>query len=179
MSKPKECSGCQKPATTHLTQIIGGSIKKLDFCDSCPYQKQVTDPEGMTLAGMLAGSPSPLEAISEQKDKDDGQPQLKCSSCGFSPDDFGKHHRFGCPDCYQQLDRMTSMMINGMQAEHQHTGKVPQSKAGQQFRQRQLRRLKEQLQTAIHEERYEAAASLRDEIAQLEDSCQPGSTAQK
>ena len=49
-----------------------------------------------------------------------------------------------------------------------HTGKVPARLAGIRVRSEQLRTLRRSLDEAIHDERYEDAAQIRDELAALE-----------
>lgn len=158
MAKPPECSNCKKPATIHLTQIVNNEVKKLDFCESCPYQKGVTDPEGFSLAEMLTQVPTPFAK------GETGEP-LECPSCGFRPQLFKKHHRFGCPDCYESLKPFAEPMVANMQAGTKHVGKVPNMMLERVERLQVVEQLRMQLNVAIAEERYEDAAKLRDQIA--------------
>jgi protein-arginine kinase activator protein McsA len=42
-----QCSICkEKPATVHLTQIVGEKMQKLDLCEDCAKTKGVNDPSG-------------------------------------------------------------------------------------------------------------------------------------
>lgn len=173
MAKPPECANCNKPATVHLTQIVNNQVKKLDFCDSCPYQKGITDPEGFSLAELLAQGPVPFG-------KGDGTPtaltQVSCPSCGFKPEDFKKHHRFGCPDCYKALEPFVEPMVQNMQAGSKHAGKVPARFHDRLHFQQQLDALQDALDTAIREERYEDAAKLRDDVRKLREADTDAST---
>lgn len=164
MSKPPECKHCNKPATIHLTQIVNNQIKKLDFCEDCPYQKMVSDPEGFSLAKLLSQGPMPFGS-------EEGQPSgsggMVCSHCGFTPDDFKKTHRLGCPDCYEELSDFIDPMLTNMQRDRQHRGKAPAGLMSEIAQKRQLDDLAAQLAQAIEQERYEDAASLRDQMASL------------
>ena len=42
----------EKPATVHLTQIVGNQVVKLDLCGECARQKGDNDPEGFSLLGL-------------------------------------------------------------------------------------------------------------------------------
>ncbi len=51
-----QCSICkEKPATVHLTQIVGEKMQKLDLCDDCAKAKGVNDPAGFALADLMLG----------------------------------------------------------------------------------------------------------------------------
>jgi protein arginine kinase activator len=158
MGKPKECANCKKPATIHLTQIVNNQIKKLDFCESCPYQKGITDPQGISLAELLAQGPSPLV------DAGGGSPvaTMQCKSCGLTPLDFKKHHRLGCPDCYSELSDFVTPMLVNLQRDQIHHGKTPRRMLARMEHQREVARLDKALQEAIAEEHFEEAARLRD-----------------
>ena len=50
------CSICkEKPATVHLTQIVGDKMQKLDLCEDCAKAKGVNDPGGFALADLMLG----------------------------------------------------------------------------------------------------------------------------
>ena len=46
-----QCCICkEKPATVHLTQIVGDKMQKLDLCEECAKTKGINDPTGFSLA---------------------------------------------------------------------------------------------------------------------------------
>ena len=90
-SKPEGCENCTKPATIHLTQIVGSKIIKLDLCEGCPKAQNIQQPDQFGLVEQLAGQFA--------KTKTSGS-NLTCGSCGFTESQFQKIGRFGCPDCY-------------------------------------------------------------------------------
>lgn len=160
MAKPPDCSHCQKPATIHLTQIINNQIKKLDFCEGCPHQKGVTDPAGFSLTELLAQSEADISPKSGH--------ESSCPSCGFSPSDFKKHGRFGCPDCYASLAKFVMPMLERMHRGVEHRGKTPEGLLERLQRQRRREEAEVALKAAIDEENYEEAARLRDELKALQ-----------
>ncbi len=167
MGKPPECGNCQKPATIHLTQIVNSQIKKLDFCESCPYQKGITDPQGISLAELLAHGPAPFaDGLAMAA----GAKMPKCGSCGFTPPDFKKHHRLGCPDCYEELSAFVMPILNNLQKDQLHQGKAPRRMQARLERERRLAALEEQLTSSIQGERYEDAARLRDELRSIREA---------
>src|SRR5690606_15825617 len=95
MGESLNCHLCGKPATVHLTQIVDNKIHKVDLCEQCAQSKGVTDPEGFSLAELLTHAP----IVQEQVVSD----PIICPDCGFTPTDFKKKGRFGCPTCYESF----------------------------------------------------------------------------
>ena len=160
MAKPEQCSHCKKPATIHLTQIIDNKIHKVDLCEDCPYKQGVTDPEGFSLADFVLKPPGEL---SEDQ-------SLQCPACGFTPADFKKTGRFGCPQCYLEFKGILEPMLTNMHKDSVHRGKVPEKALARMSRRRRLDQLENDLEAAITSENYEEAARLRDLITQAKES---------
>ena len=163
MAKPEQCGHCTKPATIHLTQIINNKIHKVDLCEDCPYKQGVTDPEGFSLADFLLKPPASL--LTEQA--------VQCEVCGFTPSDFKKTGRFGCPHCYETFKEILQPMLANMHKGTVHRGKVPEKALARLSRQRRLDQLESDLTDAVKAENYEEAARLRDLIAQTKDTLNP------
>lgn len=155
MAKPDQCGNCTKPATIHLTQIIDNKIHKVDLCEDCPFKKGVTDPEGFSLADFLVQSPASL--ISDKS--------IKCETCGFSPAEFKKTGRLGCPQCYETFKEILQPMLTNMHKDVVHRGKVPERALARMSRKRRLDQLERDLEEAVKGENYEEAARLRDLIS--------------
>lgn len=117
MPKPHQCSHCQKPATIHLTQIVDNKILKADLCDDCPLAKSMSDPGTFSLGDLVLNAMPPPREPSEA---------LRCEQCGFTPADFKKHGRFGCPQCYTTFSSMIEPMLDNLHHGTRHLGKVPQ-----------------------------------------------------
>ena len=158
MGESKKCQFCNNPATVHLTQIVENKIYKVDLCESCAKQKGVTDPEGFSLAELLA---QPSFAVQS------GGDAVVCEECGFNAKDFKRLGRLGCPSCYDQLGHLVRPMLKNIHRGCQHEGKVPERSLARISRERKLLDLETALQNAVAEERYEDAANIRDEIKAL------------
>ena len=92
------CTICkEKPATVHLTQIVGDKMQKLDLCEDCAKTKGINDPTSFGLADLdlVLGL-----GASQQLEQAAGGVELKCPRCGFTQADFKKSGRLGCPECY-------------------------------------------------------------------------------
>lgn len=159
------CDYCDNEAKVHLTQLVGGQVKKVALCDACAAEKGVTDPTGFALAEMLGGesAPDPAPAV-----KAAGGSTRTCPGCGFTLEDLKRVRRFGCSRCYETFRDEVTRMLAGMHKGVQHCGKVPEGLMEQYQRNKRLEELRQRLQVAIDAENYEEAAGLRDEIRRLD-----------
>lgn len=168
MGESLVCDICGKLATVHLTQIINNQIQKVDLCEECAQQKGVTDPEGFSLADFMAKN---VEATAGP-DAIEG-PALVCPSCNFTPRDFKRTGRLGCPDCYESFEALVEPMLNGMHRGSKHAGKIPHRLLRRVGLRKEINRLQDSLATAVEQEKYEEAARFRDELDQLKNQIEP------
>jgi protein arginine kinase activator len=161
MAESHKCQICGKPATVHLTQIIGNKIHKIDLCEECAKAKGITDPEGFSMGELLGSDETHSHVPSES---------VVCSSCGFTPKDFKKMGLFGCPDCYESFAPIIMPMLRTMHRDVTHRGKVPTRSLERMSSRTRLASLEAQLADAIKEERFEDAARLRDELSAIKKS---------
>ncbi len=149
-----KCDVCSKEATVFLTQIINGQMTTVNLCEACSKEKGVTDTMGFGLAEAFL-SPAQLKA----------QEELACPSCGFTQSQLKKIGRMGCPECYTTFRDGLDNLLTAMHKGTQHVGKVPHGRAVTGIEaQRNIAQLREQLQRAVADERYEDAARLKSEI---------------
>ncbi len=138
------CDVCKcNDATVFLTQILEGKMQKVNLCDACSKEKGVQDPTGFA-------------------------PTQKCPVCGFSQADFKKTGRLGCSECYVTFADGLGSLLKAMHKGTEHVGKFPERAQRTLALNHRMRALNEHLQKAVADENYETAASLRDEIKQLE-----------
>ena len=163
MAESKKCQICGKPATVHLTQIVGNKINKIDLCAECAKAKGITDPEGFSL-GDIPSSPSHQENVAPES--------LVCDTCGFTPNDFKKLGHFGCPDCYESFAPVIMPMLRNVHRETEHKGKVPERSLERVSLRKQVAVLDAELGHAVRDERFEDAAKLRDQISALNETLQ-------
>ncbi len=156
------CDACkQKNATVFLTQIVDGKMQKVNLCEACSKEKGVTDPTGFALADLLLG----LGASQEMEKSSAG---LRCPVCGFSQADFKKTGRFGCSNCYDIFGEGLESMLKNMHKDTEHKGKVPARLLKAKLREEEMKTIQRDLRKAISEEKYEAAAELRDRLKKIE-----------
>jgi protein arginine kinase activator len=156
------CDVCKtNTATVYLTQIVDGNMKKINLCESCSKDKGVSDPTGFALADLLLG-------LGETQQVEQAQSVEHCAVCGFTQADFKKTGRLGCSECYLTFSEGLASLIKAMHKGTKHTGKVPARIFRNIARTGRLTELKRTLEDAVSKEDYESAASIRDEIRQLE-----------
>jgi protein arginine kinase activator len=159
------CTICkEKPATVHLTQIVGDKMQKLDLCEDCAKTKGINDPTSFGLADLdlVLGL-----GASQQIEQAAGGVELKCPRCGFTQADFKKSGRLGCPECYMTFAEGLSGLLKTMHKSTRHVGKAPEALRATRENADRLKTLQIKLARAIKDENYEQAALLRDEIKQL------------
>ena len=159
-----QCSICkEKPATVHLTQIVGDKMQKLDLCEECAKAKGLNDPAGFQLADLMLGL-----GASQEIEQAAGGVELKCPHCGFTQADLKKSGRLGCPECYKTFAEGLSSLIKTMHKGTRHIGKTPEALRASRESADRLKQLQRKLAKAIESENFEDAAQLRDEIKRME-----------
>ncbi len=166
MASPLKCDLCGKPATVHLTQIVNSKMHKVDLCEACAQAKGVTDPGGFSLADLLLKASLNPEAAGGMGKGVGGGGGVQCPACAFTPGDFKKHGRFGCPQCYRTFEGMVAPMLENMHKGTRHAGKVPVKALERRSLLERVVELETGLAEAVKSERYEDAARLRDELAE-------------
>ncbi len=155
-----QCCVCkEKPATVHLTQIVGEKMQKLDLCEDCAKAKGVNDPTSFAMADLMMGL-----GASQELDPSAGIVEIKCPRCGFSQADFKKSGRLGCPDCYKTFAEGLAGLLKTMHKGTRHIGKAPEPLRQTRDKAERLKLLQKKLAKAIEVEDFELAAQLRDEI---------------
>ncbi|HEV2454310.1 MAG TPA: UvrB/UvrC motif-containing protein [Verrucomicrobiae bacterium] len=158
-----QCSICkEKPATVHLTQIVGEKMQKLDLCEECAKSKGVNDPAGFALADLMLGL-----GAAQEIEQAAGGAELRCPRCGFTQADFKKSGRLGCPDCYKTFSEGLGGLLKTMHKGTRHVGKAPEAYRSSSENADRLKALQKKLEKAIEAENFEEAAQLRDEIRQM------------
>jgi protein arginine kinase activator len=160
------CQSCKaKPATVHFTEIVNNNMSAMNLCAECAEKKgiDVQKPGNYGLGDLVAGlidgaATSDSERIS----------RVKCSTCGYEYSDFKRIGRLGCPDCYTAFESQLVAVLRHVHGSTQHAGKkATRTSERAQIRER-VAALREELSIAIRAEEYERAASIRDEIRELE-----------
>lgn len=152
-----KCDICDNEATVFLTQIINGQMTTVNLCDACSKAKGVTDETGFGLAeAFLSAAPGGAES------------ELVCPACGFTSAQLKKIGRMGCPECYTTFRHSIEGLLKSMHKGTRHVGKAPQHLVARAVASAGIAHLRQELEQAVREERYEDAARLKGEIQTAE-----------
>jgi len=159
-----KCDKCDKPATVHLTEIVGDQKTEKDLCEDCALAEGITVKTNMPIGQLL-------EEFVLQSPEDEEIAKLRCEVCGITFHEFRQQGLLGCPNDYNAFERALEPLLNRAQeGAARHIGKVPSRAGGDQKKQNALLKLRADLKNAIATEDYEKAADLRDQIKELEGS---------
>jgi len=170
------CEKCKKnEATVYYRENVNGKEKKYALCSDCAAELEekgeinISFPSAQDEFGMMNsifGSLfAPLSPMGQKKftladDK-------KCPLCGASFRDLCAEGRVGCAKCYDTFSSELERTISNIHSNAVHTGKTPSKLRGKLDVKRKIRALEGELKEAIHDERFERAAEIRDELNTL------------
>jgi protein arginine kinase activator len=159
------CQRCHKPATLHITEILGRKkFEELHYCEECA-QKHLDE------AGSAEKLPEPKQSLPLQESDDlEELNRIQCPHCGIKFKDFRSTGRLGCPHDYDVFRVQLVPLLENIHGEVKHQGKAPRRQGGATPHAATLTNLRRQLQGAVGREDYEQAAQLRDKIRELETS---------
>ena len=164
----KKCRRCSKSATLHITEIQDGNAVAIHLCDSCA--REYLDEE----SEQAADSPTAeLAAKLEALVSDDAESDVRCSNCEISFGEFREQGRLGCPTCYEEFREELVPLLDSIHEGALHIGKRPLRSPTQTEDQSKLIQMRHRQREAIEKEDYELAASLRDQILEIEASLRP------
>lgn len=171
-----KCQHCnQNEATTHIKKVVNGKKEEMYLCSECAKELGVMEEFKMpTMSEMFSDSflgnflGAGVAAMNSLAGVD------RCSSCGSSFNDIVNSGRIGCADCYDKFEDKLEPSIRKIHGKTKHIGKFitysdDEKKAEEKPQVSELDSLKEQLKTAISEQRFEDAAVIRDKINELQE----------
>lgn len=167
------CERCRDvEATVHLTEIIKDVKSEIHLCENCAREIGLN----AKLSTFSLSVPEMLSFL-DVSDLDDDNGQSVCRTCGLTFLDFSRDGKLGCSDCYQYLRDSLKAIIAGYHGAGLHLGKHPlspdempelPSSPPPEPHGETIVILKERLNQAVIDERYEEAAALRDRIREFE-----------
>ena len=163
-----KCQKCEKPATFHITELTEDEVSALHYCADCAevYLKpsETSEEIGEDLGAALTKHLKIGQTAEELHRLD----QKKCPVCEISFYEFRQSGRLGCPHDYEVFQEELHPLLETIHSETTHCGKVPKRAPGASQQRVQIIKLRNDLKRAIAEEHFEDAASLRDQIHNLE-----------
>lgn len=173
------CENCkQRHANVTVTQVQNGQKLVHHYCEVCatqfhPFHFEVQE-EPISLQQFISnwfGSP----AQKEMHDKKEPQQQVKnCPKCGFTYRQFLKQGKFGCAQCYTTFQEQLPAIFEKLHGGDHHVGKVHETYQQEEQLFQRIEELRGQIQQAIEQERFEDAATIRDQIRTIQSTLQQG-----
>jgi len=165
----RKCDKCDRPATHHAIEIVGGKKVEKNLCDAHAAEEGLAVKASHTPINELLTNFVKLHAGPGEESTTGTPPDEACDDCGVTFAEFREHSLLGCPTCYAAFEsRLTPLLERAHEGGAHHVGKVPRRGGGSEQRQAQLMRMRRRLDDAVATEDYELAARLRDEIGQME-----------
>ena len=168
------CDNCkERQASVIFTQESISGTTERHLCEKCAFQKQMFhfDPnqEPLSIQQFLSHWFGGSESIQPSHQSRDNMPEVPtCPDCQLTFKKFLDIGKFGCPNCYESfreyLPRIFSKLHNGHTT---HVGKIPVSFNERFALKRKIEEIRLKMQEAIEKERFEDAATLRDEANAL------------
>ena len=160
------CDECGiRPATIRITTIVNGEKRDRNLCSECMAGSQRFKKDFSNLAGHLNGL---LDALKSGASKSEEPiPEIECSRCGTTYEQYRKSGMVGCAQCYSDFREPLQAMMSRVHGHTQHVGRAPGGADPQLSMKLKLDKLRQELKQAIEQEEYETAAGLRDQIRAL------------
>ena len=155
------CQVCKKNvATVRYTEIVEGEVTEIHMCQDCAIKddKDISPNFGVpNLANLSAQNLTMPLSMADMNSV--------CANCGQTYFDLVQSGQLGCPQCYETFSDSLKPLLERAHSATQHVGKLPKGKSsGPDVARIKLMRYRGLLQKAVHDERYEDAARLRDLI---------------
>ena len=162
-----KCENCNhNDASFFYEENVNGKQKRMALCAECAAKLGLTASAPTSPFGVLSGNlfdgffgftPSTVQKTGKL-----------CPGCGATWREIRASGKVGCPKCYEVFKTEFEPMLHQLHGGAAHTGRAPACHDARREKSARLSELREQLARAIQEEKFESAATLRDEIRALE-----------
>lgn len=171
------CEKCKKrTATVFYNENLNGKVRSYSLCGECAAKLHEKGDIG-DITSMLGSFADPFCDLRDNLFSGFfgmvAQPVLgskKCPDCASTFATIRASGRVGCPSCYRVFAEELAPTLHTAHGTTAHIGSVPARHRARRAKAEKLKILKRQMQEAISKEDFETAASLRDEIKQLEEN---------
>lgn len=179
------CEHCnENEANVKYTQIVNGVKKQMNLCDKCAKE--------LGFLGMDFNLEMPIDfsgffgdLLNEYEENEfmptiAMQKTLTCDKCGLTFDEFLDSGKFGCDHCYRVFENKIDPILKRLHGSNRYIGRnvkindennvETEARTKDETNADKINQLKKELKQKIKEEKYEEAATLRDEIKKLEEN---------
>ena len=163
------CEECGKnEATVHIQALMpDGSTVTRSLCQRCTSKlRAMQGIQALDISDFLGALISQIHLSRSEKEND--RFDATCPNCGLTYGEFKKNWVFGCADCYKAFREPVEEILVRRNGSALYVDKSPESEEKLNSDIYQVKKLREQMQKAVEEEKFETAAAIRDEIRALE-----------
>jgi protein arginine kinase activator len=160
----KQCDLCGKAdAEMKVSQLDkDGKVTELEVCAGCARKRGFSEVEKLKM--------NVAEIIQDLKSRvADDDVKLVCPRCSMTYAEFKRAGRLGCAQCYTAFHDQLQPLVRRIHGSAQHVGKTTHTGRKQAQVKMNVQKLRDALSAAIHQEDYEKAAGLRDQLRKAED----------
>jgi protein arginine kinase activator len=142
-----------------ISVLVNGETATRHLCKGCVSKIQNSIQQG-DIQSFLS---SLMSSISQQEKA----PQLTCSKCHLTYEEFQKTGKLGCAHCYEAFRDQLKPLLLRIHGRSQHAGRMPILNAQAQEKKKMIASLRSRMDQAVAAENFEEAAVLRDQLRQL------------
>jgi protein arginine kinase activator len=164
-----QCQSCHKNiASVRYAEIVDGQVIEQHVCQEC-----VKDKQDNTSAGFEFAKPSPFMRQDKTPINLLGRSVAQrraqsCQACSTDLATIKTNGTVGCSVCYETFGTAIDSLLANLHTHLIHTGKIPHQDDARARARADLQAKRTLLKSSLSSERYEEAATLRDEIRALE-----------
>lgn len=159
------CQQCKKAvATVHFMDIVGPEKREKHLCERCAGEDGYKVQQYVPLNELLTQFVLTQSGAQQMA-------QLTCPECGTSFAEFRNVGLLGCPHDYDAFDKaLVPLLQRAHEGATHHVGKTPRGAngGGSGDHNREIARLRRELEAAIASEDFERAAKVRDDLRAIE-----------
>lgn len=163
-----KCDLCENEATVHEVIVRNGQRIERHLCEDHAKEAGVFHSQSFSAAGQVVKKVVMSQSGLAQQSQ---AARSACPECALTFAEFRQSGLLGCSKCYEAFaEKLVSLLRRAHDGGDHHVGKVPRRAGTSLVKQEQLRALRKQLKECVGLEQYEKAASIRDQIAEIEQS---------
>ena len=162
------CDACRETdASVHLTKVVEGEVTLVHLCAGCAAERGIETTSHTTPKNGLGEF---LHAAQQQVASEKGPgDETTCTFCRLTLREFRAIGRLGCGNCYATFEPSLRQLLRRVHGNAQHVGRKYLPPATEILaKATTVGELRDRLRRAIVSEEFELAASLRDQLKDVE-----------
>ena len=160
-----KCDRCGKPSVYHSTLIVNGVSQSTNLCRECAIKEGVFNSSPTSIFDDMFAPFSDFLSFEKVAD-------IVCPVCKTSLREFKNTSKLGCPNCYDAFRDEIAKIVKRIAPYETHKpeliSKPTKAKKKTETKAEKISALRQEMQQAVREERYEDAGKIKKQIQKLE-----------